>query len=94
MTRDTSAILQGLQKQMEYELRDFYRAPVDGKIRADLDAFLRKWEGNFAPYVTIKFTYRIDGPNLDITATIPEPPKFIVDIRRRGLSVLDKGFDL
>lgn len=87
------AALVALQKQMEFELRDFYRLPINKILGPQLDAFLRRWEDNFSPYVTLKFTYKLDGQVLDITATIPEFTKYIIDLRKRGLSILDLAKD-
>jgi len=87
--RDFAIITYNLQKQMEFELRDFYRDPIDRNFQPKLEAFLRKWEENFAPFVLLKFTYRIDGNHLDILASIPDYApgftRFIIDFRWRRI---------
>ena len=81
---DTQNILKKMMALMERELEEyFYRVPIDRTFRPKLDAFLRQWEKNFAPYSLIKFDYRIDGQHLDINATIPQLSKFIIDLKRR-----------
>jgi hypothetical protein len=69
---------------MESELVQFYRAAIDRTFRPRLDAFLKKWEENFAPYVNLKFTYRINGQHLDISATIPEPARYVINFIHRN----------
>jgi len=82
----TNKILKDLMAQMEREIEQyFYRAPIDRTFIPKLEAFLRQWEENFAPYCVIKFNYRMDGQHLDIHATIPTLPKYVIDLtRRRG----------
>jgi len=82
MTR-REAVLNDLKREMEIQLEEFYRVPIDNFIRPRLDAFLKQWEENFSPYVQLKFTYRIEGQRLDITATMPELSKYMIDIRKR-----------
>jgi len=77
--------LDWLRQQMERELEDFRRyTPLDFTFEPRLKSFLAKWERNFAPYVQLEFTYRLEGYELDIHASIPQPAKFIVDITRRS----------
>lgn len=91
---DLQSILDTLKREMDYELETyFHHAPMDRTFRPKLDFFLRQWEEKFAPYVILKFDYRIDGQHLDINATIPQLPKFVIDMRRRGLTVLDLARD-
>jgi hypothetical protein len=91
--RDTNSILKNMMAAMERDLQLFYRAPMDRSFRPKLEDFLRHWEENFAPYITVKFDYLIDGQHLDIHATIPQLPKFVIDMRKRSLSVLDIARD-
>ncbi len=79
------AALDKLRWQMENELEDFRRfTPMDAAFEPRLKAFLSKWEERFAPYVQLEFSYRLDGRELDIHASIPQPPRFIVDMTRRS----------
>jgi hypothetical protein len=83
-----------LKRQMEAELGAFYSLPIDGFFEVNLQAFLLGWERKFAPFVRIRFSYKITGSHLDILATIPADALpliassisgFIIDMRRRPL---------
>jgi hypothetical protein len=77
-------ILKSMMAEMERQIEQyFYRSPVDRTFVPKLEAFLKQWEDNFAPYMLIKFRYHIDGQHLDIQATIPELRKFVIDLRDR-----------
>ena len=79
------ATLDELRWQMERELEDFRRyTPMDFTFEPRLKSFLAKWENNFAPYVQLEFSYRLEGRELDIHASIPQPARFIVDMTRRS----------
>lgn len=80
--------LKGMMAEMERQIElYFYRTPVDFTFIPKIEAFLRQWEENFAPYMRIKFNYSLDGQHLDIHATIPELNKYVIDFRRRSLFV-------
>ena len=70
---------------MDFELNDFRRyTPMDRTFEPRLKEFLRKWERNFAPYIQLEFSYKLEGRELDIHASIPTLTRFIINMRRRS----------
>jgi hypothetical protein len=80
-------ILKSMMAEMERQIEQyFYRSPVDRTFVPKLEAFLKQWEENFAPYILVKFDYAIsfDGQHLDISATIPEPARYVINFIHRN----------